>query len=102
MSLVGFSMSRHCTKPVGGIRLRWVGVASAVLLAAGCTMIPKYERPAAPVPGQYPGSPATNQTDVADIAWRTFFAEERLHELIEVALANNRDLRVAVLNVEQS
>jgi outer membrane protein, multidrug efflux system len=44
----------------------------------------------------------TNQTSAADIAWRTFFAEERLQRLIEVALVNNRDLRVAMLNVAQS
>jgi multidrug efflux system outer membrane protein len=85
---------------VGG--LSWLSVTGVALLAAGCTMIPKYERPASPVPGQYPGSPATNRTDAADIAWRTFFAEDRLQRLIEVALANNRDLRVAILNVEQS
>jgi multidrug efflux system outer membrane protein len=85
---------------VGG--RRWLSITGVALLAAGCTMIPKYERPASPVPGQYPGSPATNRTDAADIAWRTFFAEDRLQRLIEVALANNRDLRVAILNVEQS
>jgi multidrug efflux system outer membrane protein len=97
------SWIRHqSAKQVGGVGLRWLGVASIALLAAGCTMIPKYGRPASPVPGQYPGGPATNQTDAADIAWRAFFAEERLQKLIGVALANNRDLRVAILNVEQS
>ena len=65
-------------------------------------MIPKYERPASPVPEQYPGVSKTAPGDAADIAWRTFFSEERLQELIELALTNNRDLRVAVLNVEQS
>ena len=100
ISLDGCSIGRPLTKRVGG--LRWRSITGVALLAAGCTMIPKYERPASPVPGQYPGSPATNRTDAADIAWRTFFAEDRLQRLIEVALANNRDLRVAILNVEQS
>ena len=100
ISLDGCSIGRPLTKRVGG--LRWLSITGVALLAAGCTMIPKYERPASPVPGQYPGSPATNRTDAADIAWRTFFAEDRLQRLIEVALANNRDLRVAILNVEQS
>jgi multidrug efflux system outer membrane protein len=100
ISLDGCSIGRRLTKRVGG--LRWLSITGVALLAAGCTMIPKYERPASPVPGQYPGSPATNRTDAADIAWRTFFAEDRLQRLIEVALANNRDLRVAILNVEQS
>ena len=100
ISLDGCSIGRPLTKRVGG--LRWLSITGVALLAAGCTMIPKYERPASPVPGQYPGSPATNRTDAADNAWRTFFAEDRLQRLIEVALANNRDLRVAILNVEQS
>ncbi len=104
-SSIGLSDSlagQHRAKQVAGVGLRWLSVAGIALLAAGCTMIPKYERPALPVPAQYPGSPTTNLTYAADIAWRTFFAEERLQKLIEVALANNRDLRVAILNVEQS
>lgn len=81
---------------------RWLMVTGISLVAAGCTMVPKYERPASPVAGQYPGSSATNEVHVADIGWRSFFNEERLQRLIEIALANNRDLRVAVLKVEQS
>lgn len=75
---------------------------SGVLALSGCTMIPKYERPATPVSGTYPGVNATNKTHAADIAWQDFIAEERLRKLVELALANNRDLQVAVLNVEQS
>ena len=74
------------------------------LLVSGCMMVPHYARPNAPVAGQFPGTeasqPGTNAA--ADVVWRDFFADERLKELIELALANNRDLRVAVLNVEQS
>jgi len=65
-------------------------------------MIPKYERPPAPVAGRYPGVNTTRERDAADIAWRHFIAEERLRKLIELALANNRDFKVAVLSVEQS
>jgi multidrug efflux system outer membrane protein len=66
-------------------------------------MIPKYERPAAPVAAQYPGTTESRKESAAsDIAWQNFFAEERLKKLIELALANNRDFRVAILNVEQS
>jgi outer membrane protein, multidrug efflux system len=72
-------------------------------VASGCTMIPHYERPAAPVAAQYPGVGETQAAAAAsDIAWRDFIAEERLKKLIELALANNRDLRVALLNVEQT
>jgi multidrug efflux system outer membrane protein len=75
---------------------------SGALALSGCTLIPKHERPAAPVSGNYPSVNATKETHAADIAWQDFIAEERLRKLVELALANNRDLRVAVLNVEQS
>lgn len=65
-------------------------------------MIPKYQRPAVPVAAQYPGMTATNKADVANIAWTNLFADERLKKMIELALANNRDMRVAILNVEES
>ena len=66
-------------------------------------MIPSYERPAAPVAGHYPGTGGNTDTPAAaDIAWRDFFTDRSLQHLITLALANNRDLRVAALNVEQS
>ena len=78
-------------------------VLALALVLSGCTMIPQYERPAAPVAAQYPGLAETRKESAAsDIAWQNFFAEERLKKLIELALANNRDFRVAILNVEQS
>lgn len=73
----------------------------ATIAFSGCTMIPKYERPVAPVAGSYPGGTETNAPS-ADTTWRDFAADERLQKLIELALVNNRDLRVAMLNVEQS
>jgi outer membrane protein, multidrug efflux system len=74
----------------------------ATLALSGCTMIPKYERPAAPVSGNYPGRAGTHETNAADIAWRDFVGDKRLRKLIELALTNNRDLRAATLKVEQS
>jgi multidrug efflux system outer membrane protein len=80
-------------------------LAAATALSAvvsGCTMAPQYGRPAAPVVAQYPGLTLTNESNAADLAWQNFFADERLKQLIGLSLTNNRDLRVAVLNVEQS
>lgn len=77
--------------------------ASAVL--AGCSMIPTYERPAAPIATQWPGTSAhvtTANTPAAELAWQDYFTDPALRQLIEIALANNRDLRVAVLNIEQA
>ncbi len=73
------------------------GVAGALV---GCSMVPKYERPASPVPGQFPEG-SNISADAADIQWRDFFADAQLKSLVELALQNNRDLRVAALNVER-
>ena len=76
-----------------------------VLLAAvlsGCTMIPSYVRPDAPVASEFLGSTDAGNIKAADLPWRSFFADARLKQLIKIALSNNRDLRVAALNVEKS
>ena len=76
---------------------------AAALLLAGCSLIPTYERPAAPVPTTYPGDPAQPAGPAASsIPWQDFFTDPRLAGLIQTALANNRDLRVSVLNIEQA
>jgi multidrug efflux system outer membrane protein len=72
------------------------------LLLSGCAMIPRYERPVAPVASQYPGVTATNASAAATQSWTNYFADERLKQLIGLALTNNNDFQVAVLNVEQS
>lgn len=76
-------------------------VAAALVLGGCANLAPTYERPAAPVPAAYPGA-AADAPAAADIDWRTFFADTKLRGLIELALSNNRDLRVAVLNIEQA
>ncbi|MBU0714734.1 MAG: efflux transporter outer membrane subunit [Verrucomicrobia bacterium] len=80
-----------------------------VAVMGGCTLAPKYVRPQAPVPADWPTGPAykatavnTNGPAAADIPWREFFANDRLQKVIELALANNRDLRVAVLTIEKT
>ncbi len=84
-------------------------LALTVVLIAGCTMIPEYSRPAAPVPEQWPNGPAYRETSslqgaplATDLQWREFFMDERLQTIIETALEQNRDLRLAALNVEQA
>jgi multidrug efflux system outer membrane protein len=85
-----------------------VAPLSLAMLTAGCTSLaPRYERPEPPVPAQWPtaSSPAAvsaTGTPAADLAWNRFFADERLRSLIELALAGNRDLRVATLNIERA
>ena len=85
---------------------------AAALFAAGCTMAPHYKRPDAPVAQAYPaggiyatqpgatGTRSANGQAATAIGWREFFVDPRLQRLIEIALKNNRDLRVSVLNIE--
>jgi multidrug efflux system outer membrane protein len=86
-------------------RLTWITLACAAALS-GCSLMPTYERPALPVPAVYPvtaaAAPAGGATDAADIGWRAFFADDRLRQIVALALANNRDLRVAALNIEKA
>jgi multidrug efflux system outer membrane protein len=79
------------------------------LAPAGCTMAPKYTRPKAPVPAEWPTGPAysdargaTNVSAVPDLRWQEFFTDAKLQQVIGMALTNNRDLRLAALNVEQA
>jgi outer membrane protein, multidrug efflux system len=104
------------------VRFRTIA-ASALWLLSACTMEPRYRAPPLPVAEQWPipattpgatdASPmpteaaqspqeASTAASVAawDIGWRDFFADARLQQLIGQALANNRDLRVAVLNIQ--
>lgn len=76
---------------------------TASLVLAGCTLAPKYERPALPVPNQWPETAVASANGVAaaDVPWQQFFSDARLRRLIELALEHNRDLRVAALTVEQ-
>ncbi|RON81167.1 efflux transporter outer membrane subunit [Pseudomonas fluorescens] len=74
-----------------------LSLLSMAVLMGGCSLIPEYQRPASPTAAQYPTAtqPATSRED-----WRTLFTDPALQQLIESALVNNRDLRVAALNVE--
>jgi outer membrane protein, multidrug efflux system len=70
------------------------------LLSSSCSFVPPLDPVASPVSAKFPGK--TGGEVSADIAWRKFFTDPRLRKLVETSLANNRDLRVATLNVEQS
>ncbi|MGF2506492.1 TolC family protein, partial [Ralstonia pseudosolanacearum] len=91
------------------IRFSPTALALAATLA-GCTLMPTYQQPAAPVPAAFAGaSDDRGDTDgtraatpVAEIGWRDVFTDPSLQRVIDLALANNRDLRVAVLNIEKA
>lgn len=94
-------------KPWGGLHVATFAIA--LLALSGCsTMAPKYEQPAAPVDAAWPTGPSYQALvpkkapkPVAEIPWREFFVDQQLQKLIDLALKNNRDLRIAALNIER-
>ncbi|MDQ7988308.1 MAG: efflux transporter outer membrane subunit [Candidatus Dactylopiibacterium sp.] len=76
-------------------------LALAPLGLAACSLAPRYERPAAPVAAEWKQA-GSGERVAADIGWREFLADEKLRRVVEQALANNRDLRVAVANIDRA
>lgn len=91
-------MMRHSTPS------RIVHLLLAASMLAGCAqMAPRYERPAAPVPPEFPNAGAPGGSPAAaDQPWQDYFTDPVLRTLIQLALSNNRDLRIAVLNIESA
>ncbi|HHG0704205.1 TPA: efflux transporter outer membrane subunit [Klebsiella pneumoniae] len=74
-------------------------VAWSLILLSGCSLQPEYHRPHMPVPGQWQEGQQGGET-YASTDWKKFYRDQRVVNLIKLALENNRDLRVAALNVE--
>lgn len=92
-------------------RIVLLSMVVCALVAGGCTMAPKYERPSSPIPSEWPTGKAYDPTkvskpgspegeDALNLRWREFFTDSKLRELIGIALENNRQLRGATLSVE--
>jgi multidrug efflux system outer membrane protein len=89
-------------------QLLFLLVGLAIFLG-GCTLAPKYTQPKAPIPVEWPQGAAYKGTQAApgtatvpELRRQEFFADEQLQKIIETALNNNRDLRLAALNVERA
>ena len=71
--------------------------ASAALMLTGClNLAPRYEKPAAPTETSQDWAVSPRDAGVKEgelVTWDKFFLDERLRKVIELALANNRDLR---------
>ncbi|HJV50991.1 MAG TPA: efflux transporter outer membrane subunit, partial [Noviherbaspirillum sp.] len=75
---------------------------AAAGLVTGCSLAPTFHRPDAPIATVYPVETGQAADNAAAIGWREFFPDQRLQALIETALANNRDLRIAALRIEEA
>lgn len=80
-------------------------VIAAAIIASGCSLAPRHTRPDLPAPDQYDqdylGDPAAG-VSAARLGWRDFFVDPRLETLIATALSNNRDLMIAVAQIEET
>jgi multidrug efflux system outer membrane protein len=83
-------------------------IVGIVIFMGGCTLAPKYTKPEAPIPAEWPTGAAYEETKAVpaapaapELSRQEFFADEQLQKVIEMALDNNRDLRLAALNVER-
>ena len=80
-----------------------LAAAALFLLLPGCAVGPNYQRPKVSVPTGYRSAEASaQQASIADLPWWEVFKDSRLRELVQTALANNYDLRIAVTRIEQS
>ncbi len=81
-----------------------LSAAALTVLLTGCmNLAPSHQRPEAPVAPQWPqgtGAEAPGAQAAAQLQWQQFFGDARLRELITLALTNNRDMRIALLNVD--
>lgn len=88
---------------------KWYLFATILALTGCTTMAPDYQRPEAPIPTAWPSGPSYKDRTAepadaitADIPWQEFFTDGQLQKLIAMALENNRDLRVAILNIKRA
>jgi multidrug efflux system outer membrane protein len=85
------------------VKINTLCAALATAFAAGaCTLIPSLDVSQLPVPSEWSSTTGETGPVAFDLSWRDYFADQRLREIIELALANNRDLRIAALNIERA
>ena len=84
-------------------------IAVIVVFTGGCSLAPEHRRPASPVPSEWPRGAAykdektvTGVPKAAELKWQEFFTDDKFRQVVELALNNNRDLRIAVFNVERA
>ena len=83
-------------------RLKILRVAPLLLALAGCAVGPNYKRPAVDSPSAFRGDAAPDANSLADLAWWDVYHDDRLKELIRLALVDGYDVRIAAARVEQA
>jgi multidrug efflux system outer membrane protein len=80
--------------------MKYIIFSALILVLSACSLTPDLVRPAAPIPDTYSTQQQMRGKSIAETGWRRVFTDAQLQYLIQLALKNNRDLRVASLNVE--
>lgn len=90
-----------------GYRYCLILPVSVLLSVVGCSLDPHYERPVMPVPAKFPvvqggdtGHAGDKQESVRSITWKEFFRSNDVQSVVQMALDNNRDLKIAILNAQ--
>jgi NodT family efflux transporter outer membrane factor (OMF) lipoprotein len=77
-------------------------IAVAVLILPGCKLRQTYIRPAVETDSLYRGGYTTDTTTIANISWKQMFKDAQLQTLIQEAITNNYDLKIAVARIKQA
>ncbi len=86
----------------------YICVIIVLLLSTGCTMAPKYTRPDAPIPKEWPKGDAYKDIygekgiSLKELKWQDLIPDKRMQKVIEMAIGNNKDLKLAALNMEKA
>jgi len=101
-------MLRMTKRGFGMQKMRKIFIMILFLMLTSCTMIPEYKRPNPPIPKEWPKGDAYQELKIdslptaKSLKWNEFLTDEKLQRLIEIAFKNNRDLKLAALNVEKA
>lgn len=87
--------------------LRTFLIILIILFLESCTLAPEYKRPEVSIPSSWPSGPAYKEPEPGvpradELKWEEFITDDRLKKIIHMALNNNRDIRIAALNVERA
>ncbi len=85
-----------------GFGLFPAAISLGLLLLAGCAIGPNYKRPTVNTPEAFRGEALVSTNSFADLPWWEVFKDEKLQELIRIAITNNYDARIAFTRVEQA
>jgi multidrug efflux system outer membrane protein len=81
--------------------MRKLVIALALSSAAGCKLGPDYSRPPVVTPEKWRELAAADAS-IANVPWWELFQDEELRKLITIALAENRDLKIAIERIEEA